>query len=130
MSGLIFTFNDEDFEIDEFYKSLMFQEIMDGGFSRNERDVMLVIFRKTVHFNKWSDRIGNHWLCKAVGIGENTLRATLRQLEAKGLIDIKRSSGGRSISPKRFSLFSLSDEFATMVFNRWLKAKEENGFFV
>ena len=116
--------------IDEFYKSLMFQQIMDSDLNRNERDVLLVIFRKTIHYEKWKDRISMYWLSKAVGISDLTLRATLERLENKSLIDINRSTGGKSTSNKKYNEFKIHTYFISMVFKKWENIKLENGFTV
>jgi len=118
----------EEIVLDEFYKSLLFQNIMDGDHPRNERDTMLVILRKTIHFNKWSDHIAMYWLSKAIGISESTLRETIKRLEFKGLLTITKSKGGRCSSAKKFHSFSFSDEFLLMIFDKWYTIKEENGF--
>lgn len=114
--------------LDEFFKSLMFQQIMDGDLNRNERDVLLVVFRKTIHYEKWADRIAMYWLTKATGISESTLRATLERLESKGLLDIKRSTGGKSKSAKKYNEFSLSTYLINSVYQKWTTIKLENGF--
>ncbi|PLY08343.1 MAG: hypothetical protein C0625_01790 [Arcobacter sp.] len=117
--------------LDEFYKSLMFQQLMDSDLNRNERDVLLVVFRKTLHYEKWSDRISMHWLSKkGVGISINTLRVTLERLENKGLIEITRSTGGKSESSKRFNEFKISDYLLGTVYRRWEEIKIENGFTI
>lgn len=116
--------------IDEFYKSLMFQQIMDSDLNRNERDVLLVIFRKTIHYEKWKDRISMYWLSKAVGISDLTLRATLERLENKSLIDINRSTGGKSTSNKKYNEFKIHTYFTSMVFKKWENIKLENGFTI
>lgn len=103
---------------------------MDGDFSRNERDTMLVILRKTLHFNKWNDRLAIHWLAKAVGVGQATIRKVLEQLEAKGLICVERSKGGRMNSTKKYNSFGLDTELITLVFHDWIKIKEEAGFML
>lgn len=128
MNTLTVTANDEQIQLDEFYKSLLFQHIMDGDYPRNERDVMLVILRKTIHFNKWRDRISMYWFSKAVGIGEPTLKNTLQSLEAKGLLNVDKSKGGRTSSVKKYNSFSLSNELLLMIFDKWYQIKEENGF--
>ena len=128
MGSLRVTFDGVKFNLDEFYKSLMFQRIMDGDFNRDERDVLLVIFRKTVHFDKWYDRLGIYFLSKAVGVGQVKLRRTLTQLKEKGLIDIEQSKGGKTDSNKKFSNFSLSDNLIFLVADRWRDIKEDNGF--
>lgn len=124
------TYNDECFELDEFFKSMMFQQIMDGDFNRDERDMLLVISRKTIHFNKWYDRLGIYWLSKAIGIGQNKTREVIKQLIAKGLIEVEQSKGGRTESNKRFSKFSLSNELVFLVVDKWIKIKEKNNYFI
>jgi predicted transcriptional regulator len=121
------TDGDTEIELDEFFKSLMFQRIMDGDFSRNERDTLLVIFRKTLHFEKVKDSIGMHWLAKAVGIGANTLRDTIEQLEAKGLISIGRSKGGRG-GARKFNTFAISNYMILDVYRHWEEIKLDNDF--
>lgn len=112
--------------IDEFFKSLMFQQIMDSKLTRNERDVLLVIFRKTLHFDKWMDNISMHWLSKSVGIGINTLRPTLKKLEEKKIIEIEVSTGGKSKSAKRFNGFRIGTKLRSVVYEKWEQIKEDN----
>lgn len=114
--------------LDEFFKSLMFQQIMDGDLNRNERDVLLVVFRKTIHYEKWSDRIAMYWLAKATGISESTLRATLERLENKSFLEIKKSTGGKSNSAKKYNEFSLSTYLINSVYQKWKNIKLENSF--
>ena len=130
MSRLKYYANDEEYSLDEFFKSLMFQRIMDGDFSRNERDVLLVVLRKTLHYDKTTDYIGSYWLARDVGIGQQTLRKTIRQLEAKGLLFVKYSKGGRTTSEKKFHEFGLSQYLFDLVFNKWCEIKESNNFTV
>ena len=128
MSDLCYSSDYGDIELDNFFKTLMFQRIMDGDFNRDERDVLLVISRKTIHFNKWSDRIGIYTLSKLVGVGLAKTRQTLKQLEAKGLLDIERSKGGRTDSTKKYSEFSLSRDLIGLVVDKWENTKIENDF--
>jgi len=128
MSKLSVTHHGEEYELDEFYKSLLFQRIMDGDFNRDERDVLLVVFRKTLHFDKLHDRLGIYWLSKAVGIGQNKLRQTLKQLEAKGLLAIEHSKGGRTDSNQKFSQFSLANDFISLIVDKWINIKIDNDF--
>jgi len=100
----------ETIELDEFYKSLIFQEILDSEFSKYEKYVLLVVLRKTLHFNKWSDRLAMYWLSTATGISLPKLRETLKQLEFKGLLDIEHSKGGRTSKRDKFNSYKLSDE--------------------
>lgn len=130
MSKLQVTYQDDNITLDEFYKSMMFQHIMNGDFNRDERDVLLVVFRKTLHFDKWNDRLGMHWLSKAVGVGQNKLRQTIKQLEAKGLLEVEHSKGGRIDSSQKFSKFSLANDFIFIVVREWVEIKEEHGFSI
>ena len=114
--------------VDHFFKTLLFQRIMDDSFSRMERDVLLVIFRKTIHFDKWKDRICMYSLSKMSGVGRNRLFDVVKQLESKMLIEVDRSSGGKSESSLRFNGFQLSLEFLGLVVNQWLEIKEDNDF--
>lgn len=116
--------------LDEFFKSLMFQRIMDADLNRNERDVLLVIFRKTIHYEKWTDRISMYWLSKAVGISDTTLRAAIERLENKSFIDVVRSTGGKSTSSKKYNEFSIHTYFVNMVFQKWEDIKLDNGFSI
>ncbi len=118
---------EERVELDEFFKSLVFQEILDGDFSKYEKFVLLVVLRKTLHFNKWSDRIAMHWLSKATGISLPKLRETIKQLEYKGLLDIKHSKGGRTSKKEKFNEYTLSDALIFKVFGEWYNIKEECG---
>ena len=99
--------NDYGF-IDDSFKSLMFQKIMDLKISRNERDILIVIFRKTISSNKWSGRVSMYMLANDVGISDTTLRLTLNMIEAKKLIEINRSSGGKSEDDKKYNEFKLN----------------------
>jgi Fe2+ or Zn2+ uptake regulation protein len=114
--------------LDEFFKSLMFQQVMDSDLSRNERDVLLVIFRKTIHYEKWNDRISMYWLSKTVGISLTTLRVTLGRLENKSFIDVTRSTGGKTVSSKKYNEFSIHTYLVNMVFKKWEEIKLDNGF--
>ncbi|KAB7889734.1 replication protein [Poseidonibacter ostreae] len=114
--------------LDEFFKSLMFQQVMDSDLSRNERDVLLVIFRKTIHYEKWNDRISMYWLSKTVGISPTTLRVTLKRLENKSFIDVTRSTGGKTVSSKKYNEFSIHTYLVNMVFKKWEEIKLYNGF--
>ena len=117
----------EEIEIDEFYKSLLFQEILDSEFSKYEKYVLLVVLRKTLHFNKWSDRLAMHWLSTATGIGMSKLRETLKQLEHKGLLNVQHSKGGRTEKRDKFNEYRLSDELLFKVFHSWYEIKDDNG---
>ena len=124
--SLTVTQDGETKPIDNFFKTLMFIRIMDGDFSRNERDVLLVIFRKTVHFNKWDDRIGIHAFSKHVGVSLSILRRTIKDLVDKKIIDENKSKGGRIASPNKFNEYTLSTKFVFEVVEQWEKIKSEN----
>ena len=126
MSNLQVTYQGDSIALDEFYKSMMFQRIMDGNFNRDERDILLVVFRKTLHFDKWYDNLGMYHLSKLVGISQTKLRATVKQLEAKGLLEIEHSKGGRTESINRFHEFSLANDLIFIVVREWVEIKEEN----
>lgn len=114
----------ERVKLDEFFKSLMFQKIMDSDFTRNERDMLLVIFRKTIHYDKWEDNLSKNWLIKAIGISENTLKITQTQLINKSLLVIKQSKGGRTKSPSRFNSYSIGSYLIDSVYTKWISIKE------
>jgi hypothetical protein len=130
-SNLKFGSKEEGYSVlDEFFKSLMFQQIIDADLSRNERDVLLVIFRKTIHFEKWKDRLSMYWLSKAVGISDTTLRAAIERLECKSFIDVVRSTGGKSSSSKKYNEFSINNYFVDRVYRIWEEIKRNNGFTI
>jgi hypothetical protein len=130
MGRLNLKWGGEDIKVDEFYKSLLFQRIMDTDFGRDERDVMLVIFRKTVHYDKWYDRLPIYHFSQLVGITEKKLKSTIKQLEAKSMIEVERSKGGRGCNESRFNMYSLSTDFVFLVAKEWRDIKENNGFDV
>jgi len=118
---------EERIELDEFYKSLVFQEILDSEFTKYEKYVLLVVLRKTLHFNKWSDRLAMYWLSKATGLSMVKLRETIKQLELKGLLEVKHSKGGRISSADKFNEYSLSEQLLFKVFNDWVDIKDDYG---
>ena len=128
MGKLKLKWGGEDIRVDEFYKSLLFQRIMDADLDRDERDVMLVIFRKTVHYDKWYDRLPIYHFSQMVGITEKKLRITVKRLEAKGMVEVEKSKGGRGDIDTKYNLFSLSTDFIFLVAERWAEIKEDNGF--
>ncbi len=91
-----------------FFKSIAFQVIFDKDFDRDERDLLLVLFRQTLHFNKVWDRLPICELSEKSGIGERKTKETLVRLESKALIDVVHSKGGRSSSRKRFNAYRMS----------------------
>lgn len=130
MSSLSVTYSGESVKLDEFYKSLLFQLIMDGSFNRDERDVLLVVFRKTIHFDKWDDRLAIFKFSKDVGVCQSKLRQTIMQLEAKGLLEVHKSKGGRTDSIKKYNKFSLSRDLVTLVTDKWIEIKESHGHYL
>ncbi|WP_193151288.1 replication protein [Sulfurimonas sediminis] len=125
---IVFDHNGKKYKIDEFYKSLLFQFIMDSNFLRNERDLLLVIKRKTLHFGKVSDHLSFSWLMKATGLKRVTLRNTINTAEQKGLITIKKSKGGRIDSATKYSEYRISSTMLQYVGKEWLKIKDGEGF--
>lgn len=131
MANLTLTHNNKKYKLDEFYKSLMFQYIMDmDSINKDERDILLLIFRKTIHFNKYSDRLGIYFISKSVGIGQVKTRKIIKQLEYLELIYVERSTGGRIKSEKKFHLFSLHDSTIETIFFAWLGVKGDKNFYV
>ena len=129
MSRLKASFRGESYVIDEFFKSLMFQTIMDASkLNRNERAVLLVVFRKTLHYDKRMDTLGIHWLSKAARIGEHTTRTAIKGLIEKKFLKKEISQGGQSSSKRRFNSFGISDGLLEIVFRQWIKLKEESGY--
>jgi len=129
MAKLTLTHNHIKYKLDEFYKSMMFQYIMDmDSINRDERDILLFIFRKTIHFNKYSDRLGIYFISKSVGIGQVKTRQIIKQLEALELIHVERSTGGRIKSEKKFHLFSLHNSVIEIIFTGWLDIKDSKNF--
>ena len=117
------------YTVDEFFKSMVFQYIMDDeSLDRDERDVLLLIFRKTLHFNKWSDRLGIYFMSTSIGIGQVKTRKAIKQLEDKHLISVERSKGGRVANNKKFHLFEIHGDFVSTVFGAWKLIKENQGF--
>ena len=126
--GVTITYRGDKYKTDEFFKSLLFQAIMDEDLTRNERDTLLVVSRKTFHYNKPSDRLGIHFLAKAVGIGTKNLRITIESLEEKKLLIVDRSKGGQHSNANRFHSFALSGDILIKALSVWIKAKESKGF--
>lgn len=128
MASLLIKDSDgEKVKLDDFYKSLMFQKIMDSDFTRNERDTLLVVFRKTIHYDKWEDFISMYWLGQSVGIGDTTLRITIKRLNEKGLINFKPSTGGKTKSSKKYNSFGISSYLINDVYQKWIKIKDDCG---
>ena len=115
--------------LDHFYKSLMFQAIFDKDFDRDERDLLLVVFRKTVHFNKQWDRISIAEFSQKAGPCEPRVRAALKRLQSKAFIDIKKSKGGRTSSRKRFNAYRLSVYLHDDVLKKYNSAKRDHDFY-
>lgn len=131
MGKLTVTYLGDEYTIDHFYNSLMFQRIMDSDFSGVEKQILLVISRKTIHFNKWNDKISIYQLSKLADVGDRKTRTVIRQLEEKGVIEVIRSKGGYGAgNPERWHTFSLSYYLVELVLREWLKIKENNNFHV
>ncbi len=94
-------------KLNHFFKSIAFQVIFDNDFDRDERDLLLVLFRQTLHFNKVWDRMPIYELSEKSGISERKTKEALARLEAKALIDVVHSKGGRSSSRKRFNAYRI-----------------------
>lgn len=107
---------------------MVFQNIMDGDFHKEERMVLLVVYRQTLHYDKWKDTLSNFQLVKKTGLDVRKVRSSGEQLEAKGLIEVARSKGGRGTVYDRSHEYRLSTDFISMVFRKWLDIKEESGF--
>ncbi len=116
-------------KLDHFFKSLMFQAIFDKDFDRDERDVLLVIFRKTLHFNKQWDRLSIGELSQKAGPCEAKIKLVLKRLEAKAFIDIRHSRGGRSSSRKRFNAYRLSMYLFEDVFNKYRSVRRDHDWY-
>lgn len=128
MSKLTVQYEGEEERLDEFFKSLVFQQIIDSKSSAGEKLILSVIFRKTLHYDKWEDTIAMHWLSASVSICESKTRRIIKQLEAKGLITVTRSKGGKGNGAKRFHTFSLSNDFIFIIVDKWANIKGENNF--
>ena len=132
MSGIstYFCIDDEKLNkvsgLDHFFKSLMFQAIFDKEFDRDERDVLLVIFRKTIHFNKQWDRISIRELSQKAGPCESKVRDAIKRLESKAFIDIKVSKGGRTESRKRFNAYRISMYLFNDVLKKYNSSKRDH----
>lgn len=111
--------------LDDFFKSIVFQYIMDTDYiDRDERDILLMIFRKTIHFNKWEDHLGVYWLSKNIGMGQDKLRRTIRSMEKKGVITVHYSKGGRVAHEKKFHRFSMHKKYVNKILEIWILSKQ------
>lgn len=122
------TYNDEDFEIDNFTKVLLFQQIIDMEIDKNIKSLLLYIHRKTLCFDKLHDRLAMFHLQKKLQLSELTLRKIIKEAETKDLIKITRSRGGDMKSSKRFNLFMISPSLLSELIDNILEIREENGF--
>ncbi len=112
--------------LDHFWKSLMFQTIFDDAdLCRDERDILLVIFRQTYHFNKMWDRISIQEFVQKAGPCEKKTRLALKRLEAKALIDIKRSKGGSGTSRKKFNAYRISIYLFNTIDRKWNSCRKD-----
>ena len=111
-----------------FYKSLMFQAILDNEFDRDERDVLLVIFRKTLHYNKQWDYISVGELSYLSGASERKTKEAVKRLESKAFIDVRRYKGGRSQSRSRFNAYRISAYMYEDINNKYRSARRDHDF--
>lgn len=125
--SLIISSNGDRYKLDEFYKSLVFQHIMDSDFLKEERMLLLVIYRQTLHYDKWRDTLSNYQLTQKTGLDIRKARSSAEQLEAKGILEVKRSKGGRGSVHDRSHQYELSTDFILLVFRKWLEIKEDGG---
>jgi len=123
---LTMTYDGISYPLDNFYKSLLFQEIMDSDLLKEEKNVLLVISRKTIHFNKWVDYISNYQMVKMTGLTRLLLKRTVYQLESKGVITVSKSSGGRGGVDSRLNGYSISDDLIFKVGRYWVDYSEIN----
>ena len=100
----------------------MFQTIMDGDFDKLERDFILVIFRKTVHWNKWKDKVSAYQMQKALGVSNKTFYAVRERVLAKGFIDIEIAYGGHQ---GNLNIYGISDELCSYSIKKWIAEKEK-----
>jgi len=122
------TYNDDDFEIDNFTKVLLFQQIVDLEIDKNIKSLLLYIHRKTLCFDKLQDRLAMYHLQKKLQLSDVTLRKVVKEAEQKDLIKIKRSVGGDMKSSKRFNLFMISPSLLSELIENILYIREENDF--
>jgi len=122
------TYNDEPFEIDNFTKVLLFQQIVDMEVDKNIKSLLLYIHRKTLCFDKLQDRLAMYHLQKKLQLSELTLRKIIKEAEKKDLIKIERSAGGDMKSNKRFNLFMISPTLLSELIDNILEIRELNDF--
>ncbi len=95
-----------------FDKCIMYQVIEDMTLTINERSIIHVIFRKTIHYNKLWDRISLGQFQNRMKIKPQSLRNLLTDMAEKDLIIIRRSKGGRAKENRKiFNAYSLGMEF-------------------
>lgn len=112
---MTFQYQGESLKIDELFKSLVFRAIMDHkNLTKNEREVLFVVLRQTLHFQKWSDSISLHFMSKSAMLSEKPLRKAIKQLEEKNFLEIEHSQGGKN-GKNRLNVYSFSDAFLTPI---------------
>ncbi len=114
-------------KVDHFFKSLTFQVLFDKNFNRDERDILLVIFRKTTHFNKMWDRLSIQEISEISGLYEKKTKDILKRLESKAFIDVIHSKGGRGSSRERFNAYRLGLYLFDDIFKKYNQAKRDHG---
>ena len=122
------TYNDEDFEIDNFCKVLMFQNIVDMDIDNNTKSLLLFILRKTLCFDKLSDRLSMHFLSKQLRISDKTLRNTVKNALNEKLIQVDYSRGGKTSSVSKYNSFALSDLLLIDLIDYVIEIREANDF--
>ena len=130
MGNLILERNDEEYLIDEFYKSLLFQHICDLDLEPVQTSFCMMLLRQTLHYGKWSDNLAIYRISKAIGTAPARARRVIAELEAMEIISVTRSTGGRTDSPSRFNEFEFSNRLIFTVFDLWLTCKENLGAYV
>ena len=129
MGKLALTQDGERYELDEFYKSLLFQHIMDLKLPPVETSFCMVLLRQTLHYGKWHDFLAISRIAREIGTAPARARKIISSLEEKEIITVGRSNGGGTKSPHRFHEFEFSDKLIFEVFDKWLTCKEDLGVY-
>lgn len=109
-----------DIDLDQFYKSIMFQKISDiANVDLYERTILFYIFRKTIHFNKWADRISMFKIKQDTKMSLTKVRQSVRSLERKNLIAINKSLGGHTSEKTKWNEFSIAESFIFHIHELW-----------
>ena len=73
-------------------QSILFKKIMDGNYTRAERAVLLLMSRKSIHFDSLMFAISMQDFKEAVEIGMPALRKAISAVEAKEVLRVRRST--------------------------------------